>query len=64
MQIELVKFSVVDRKAGRTKRTIVDTGTVGSPMQLRDFPFDMDEITVMFRTVRSGARSTARPQAT
>ena len=50
MQNESLVFSVVDAKTGRMKRAFGFTGVIENPMNLRDFPFDMDDITIMFAT--------------
>ena len=43
-------FLLVDSSTGRLKRGRSYTGIIDNPMQLRNFPFDMDRIEVQFRT--------------
>ena len=61
-------FTLVDRATGRLKRGRLYTGTVDNPMELRDFPFDMDRIELHFRTystweTRDGELSGSAPGA-
>ena len=43
-------FALVNADSGRLKRTLTYSTTVDNPMQLQDFPFDLDWIDVNFKT--------------
>jgi hypothetical protein len=43
-------FELVDSATGRLKRSHLYDGTIDNPMDLRDFPFDLDDIELEFRT--------------
>ena len=45
-----VQFMLVDRATGRLKRARNYAGTVDNPMELHNFPFDVDDIELQFRT--------------
>jgi len=44
-------FSLLSSETGRLKRTITFHGPVYNPMDLRDFPFDNDELEMKFITI-------------
>jgi hypothetical protein len=44
-------FSLLSSQTGRLKRTITFHGPVYNPMDLRDFPFDNDELEMKFITI-------------
>lgn len=44
-------FSLMSSETGRLKRTITFHGPVYNPMDLRDFPFDNDELEMKFITI-------------
>mmetsp|Transcript_15283 Transcript_15283/g.46652 ORF Transcript_15283/g.46652 Transcript_15283/m.46652 type:complete len:449 (-) Transcript_15283:228-1574(-) len=63
---EQIVFDIEDPKLGKLKRVITYTGSVENYMDLSDFPFDMDDLELIFRTSsdyatldqkRSGAKS-------
>jgi len=41
-------FQLEDRQSGRLRRTMKYSGVVDNPMNLRDFPFDLDSIDIIF----------------
>lgn len=43
-------FSLIDSSTGRLKRTITFHGSVWNPMDLKDFPFDRDDLELKFVT--------------
>eukprot|EP01046_Picozoa_sp_COSAG06_P066107 COSAG06_NODE_16529_length_996_cov_1.136009_2_plen_86_part_00 len=54
-------FELVDSATGRLKRSHLYDGTIDNLMDLRDFPFDLDDIELEFRTtLQRGSRRPAR----
>ena len=43
-------FAIVDAAVGRMKRTICIEGIIFNPMDVRDFPFDIDDVCLRFWT--------------
>jgi len=44
-------FSLIDARTGRLKRTVIFHGPVYNPMNLKDFPFDKDDLELKFISI-------------
>lgn len=69
IKVMQVVFDLEDYRTGALKRLLVYTGSVKNDMTLRDFPLDIDAVSLQFRTSsdfltrdekRSGARVTGQ----
>ena len=45
------EFSLTDRSTGRVRRAYVYEGCIDNDMNLRDFPFDLDSVPLIFTTM-------------
>eukprot|EP01043_Picozoa_sp_COSAG02_P096910 COSAG02_NODE_33156_length_504_cov_1.271605_2_plen_76_part_01 len=45
------EFELLDKSTGRLKRAFLYEGTMDNPMDLRAFPYDMDDVPMTFTTM-------------